>query len=108
MTIGFALSGGGFRATVFHLGVLAKVARENQFERANYLSAVSGGSLCTGLVYAANNFTWPSSKDYNEKVLPRIRNIITTKDLQRTMITRALTRIFEITDTRADDLSEIM
>jgi predicted acylesterase/phospholipase RssA len=30
MKIGLALSGGGFRATVFHLGVLARLAEENR------------------------------------------------------------------------------
>jgi len=32
MQISLALSGGGFRATVFHLGVLERLARENRLE----------------------------------------------------------------------------
>lgn len=56
MRIALALSSGGFRATVFHLGVLARLAKENQLENITYLSTVSGGSLCAGLVYAANNY----------------------------------------------------
>ncbi|MEJ2554772.1 MAG: patatin-like phospholipase family protein [Anaerolineae bacterium] len=108
MRIALALSGGGFRATVFHLGVLARLAKENQLENITYLSTVSGGSLCAGLVYTTNNYKWPSSKEYAEKVLPQVRNILITKDLKHAMITRALTHIFDIAETRADDLSEIM
>ena len=60
MKITLALSGGGFRATVFHLGVLgACLARENHMEDVVLLSTVSGGSLCTGLVFALNEFKWP-------------------------------------------------
>ena len=55
MKITLAL-GGGFRATVFHLGVLARLARENHMEDVILLSTVSGGSLCTGLVFALNEF----------------------------------------------------
>lgn len=108
MRIALALSGGGFRATVFHLGVLSRLAEEDQLENVTYLSTVSGGSLCAGLVYALNNFRWPSSKEYKDKILPQAREIMVTKDLKRAMITRALTRILEITDSRADDLSELL
>ena len=54
MKIGLALSGGGFRATVFHLGVLARLAEDKRLEDVTALSTVSGGSLCIGLVYALN------------------------------------------------------
>src|SRR5690349_21183814 len=108
MRMALALSGGGFRATVFHLGVLARLAEENQLENVTYLSTVSGGSLCAGLVYSLNNFRWPTSKEYKDQVFPQARDILMTKDLKRAMITRALTRILEITDSRADDLSELL
>jgi NTE family protein len=36
MKISLALSGGGFRATVFHLGVLARLAREDFIEELFY------------------------------------------------------------------------
>lgn len=108
MNIALALSGGGFRATVFHLGVLARLAEENQLENITYLSTVSGGTLCAGLVHALNKFHWPNSKEYKENVLPEARNLMTTIDLKAALITRVLTHIFKITDTRADDLSELM
>jgi NTE family protein len=108
MRIALALSGGGFRATAFHLGVLGRLAEENQLENVTYLSTVSGGTLAAGLVYAMNNFRWPDSQEYKEKVLPKAREILTTKDLKGAMIFRALPRILEITDSRADDLSELL
>jgi NTE family protein len=108
MKIALALSGGGFRATVFHLGVLSRLAEEKKLEDVNYLSTVSGGSLSAGLVFALSNFTWPSSLAYNQKVLPKARQILTQVDLQGELIKRTLTNIFEITDSRADDLSILL
>ena len=64
--------------------------------------------MCAGLVYALNHFQWPTSEQYRSIVLPKAREILTTIDLKGALIARVLTRIFEITDTRADDLSEMM
>ncbi|MDE3091769.1 MAG: patatin-like phospholipase family protein, partial [Chloroflexota bacterium] len=90
MKIGLTLSGGGFRATVFHLGVLARLAVENRLEEIALLSTVSGGSLCGGLVFAKSNFTWPSSRDFIGKVIPQARQVLTTQDLQLGLFWRAL------------------
>lgn len=43
--IGLALSGGGFRASFFHLGVLAFLAERNVLRNIDVLSCVSGGSI---------------------------------------------------------------
>ncbi len=43
--IGLALSGGGFRASLFHIGVLAKLAERDVLRRIEVLSCVSGGSI---------------------------------------------------------------
>ena len=43
--IGLALSGGGVRATVFHLGVLARIAEDDLLESVSIISSFSGGSL---------------------------------------------------------------
>jgi predicted acylesterase/phospholipase RssA len=42
---GVALSGGGFRATAFHLGVLKRLRELHLLEKINVLSTVSGGSI---------------------------------------------------------------
>jgi predicted acylesterase/phospholipase RssA len=43
--IGLALSGGGFRASLFHIGVLARLAELDLLRRVEVLSCVSGGSM---------------------------------------------------------------
>jgi predicted acylesterase/phospholipase RssA len=44
-SIGLALSGGGFRAALYHIGVLAKLAEMDLLRRVEALSCVSGGSI---------------------------------------------------------------
>ncbi len=43
--VGLALSGGGFRASLFHIGVLAKLAELDLLRHVEVLSCVSGGSI---------------------------------------------------------------
>lgn len=43
--VGLALSGGGFRASLFHIGMLAKLAELDILRRVEVLSCVSGGSI---------------------------------------------------------------
>jgi predicted acylesterase/phospholipase RssA len=43
--IGLGLSGGGFRASLFHIGVLAKLAELDVLRQVEVLSCVSGGSV---------------------------------------------------------------
>jgi predicted acylesterase/phospholipase RssA len=44
-SIGLALSGGGFRAALYHIGVLAKLAEMDLLRKVEALSCVSGGSI---------------------------------------------------------------
>jgi predicted acylesterase/phospholipase RssA len=43
--VGLALSGGGFRASLYHIGVLAKLAELDILRSVEFLSCVSGGSI---------------------------------------------------------------
>jgi predicted acylesterase/phospholipase RssA len=43
--VGLALSGGGFRASLYHLGVLARLAELDMLRHLEVLSCVSGGSI---------------------------------------------------------------
>jgi NTE family protein len=79
--IGLALSGGGIRAAVFHLGVLRRLADENLLEKISDLSTVSGGSLVTATVLTQRGHQWPTSKEYNTEIYPKIRSLFTTTDL---------------------------
>jgi len=48
--IGLALSGGGFRASLFHIGVLKRLAELNILRHVQVISTVSGGSII-GMYY---------------------------------------------------------
>jgi len=49
--IGLALSGGGFRASLFHIGVLARLAEMDILKHIHVLSTVSGGSIIGACYY---------------------------------------------------------
>lgn len=49
-SIGVALSGGGYRATAFHLGTLKKLHEMEILEKVDVISTISGGSI-TGACY---------------------------------------------------------
>jgi NTE family protein len=49
--LGLALSGGGFRAAFFHIGVLAQLADRGVLRHVECLSTVSGGSIVGALYY---------------------------------------------------------
>ena len=46
--IGLCLSGGGFRAALFHLGALRRLQELDVLRRVRWISAVSGGSIIAG------------------------------------------------------------
>lgn len=49
--VGLALSGGGFRASLFHIGVLARLAEVDVLRSVEVLSTVSGGSIVGAMYY---------------------------------------------------------
>jgi NTE family protein len=92
MKIGLALSGGGIRATVFHLGVLARLAAANRLEEISLISTVSGGSLCIGLVFAANGGTWPSSREFCDRVVANIQRLLAGFNMEVGLFLRTILR----------------
>jgi NTE family protein len=108
MNIGIALSGGGYRATVFHLGVLARLAEDEALEQVSVLSTVSGGSLCIGMVHGLNGMRWPASQEYLDHVVSDARRILTSTDLQKDLISRVLGSFWTLFGSRADDLSALI
>ena len=76
-----ALSGGGSRAIVFHLGFLRRLAELGLLEQVTKLSTVSGGSIVVGMIYSHNDGRWPTSKEFLETVFPRLATIMTTTPL---------------------------
>ncbi|MRN56384.1 patatin-like phospholipase family protein [Paenibacillus monticola] len=49
--VGLALSGGGYRASFFHLGVLANLAEKDLLRNISVISTVSGGSIVGALYF---------------------------------------------------------
>jgi len=49
--LGLALSGGGFRASFYHIGVLAKMAELGMLKHVESISTVSGGSIVGAAYY---------------------------------------------------------
>ena len=88
--IGIALSGGGIRATIFHLGLFKWLAEKGLLEEVKRISSVSGASLCVGLIYSHNNLTWPSSKTFLSNVLPSIERVILANDIQISAVLRLI------------------
>ncbi|MCL2406099.1 MAG: patatin-like phospholipase family protein [Defluviitaleaceae bacterium] len=86
--IGIALSGGGMRAVIYHLGVLKWLAENNLMESITYISSVSGGSLCAGLIYAHNSNKWPTSRQFLDRVLPAVEDVIMGSDIQKSALLR--------------------
>ncbi|MCL2696822.1 MAG: patatin-like phospholipase family protein [Oscillospiraceae bacterium] len=86
--IGLALSGGGIRATVFHLGVLKYLAHERLFDRIVSISSVSGASLCIGAIFAVNNNKWCTGDEFLSRVLPRVREVILSNDIEKSALRR--------------------
>lgn len=84
--LGLALSGGGFRASFFHLGVLARLAEVDVLRHLEVLSCVSGGSI-VGAGYWLALRRWSidgrlrSSADYValvQEVVAQFRQSVTT------------------------------
>jgi predicted acylesterase/phospholipase RssA len=61
--LGLALSGGGFRASFFHIGVLARLAELDLLRSIEVISTVSGGSIIGALYYLRVKKLLESARD---------------------------------------------
>lgn len=82
LPIALALSGGGIRAMVFHLGVLRRMAERGLLERVAKVSTVSGGSLLVGLMLQETGMAWPGSDQFLNRALPALREKLCATSLQ--------------------------
>ena len=92
--IGLALSGGGFRATAFHLGVFRKLKAMGILWKLDLLTCVSGGSIA-GAFLAAN---WG-----DDSALDRLENYLQTASIAVSSVVAGILDPFE---TRLDKLAE--
>lgn len=92
--IGLALSGGGFRAAAFHLGVFRKLESLGLLWKIDLLSCVSGGSIAGG--FLATNWGKPDTLD-------RLEQYLKTKSIAVSSVLRGALNPFT---TRLDELAK--
>jgi NTE family protein len=91
--IGLTLSGGGFRAAAFHLGVFRKLDNLGLLKKLDLISCVSGGSIA-GAFLALN---WNSTT-----VLDELENYLATRSIA---VGSAIGGVFDLFETRLDKLA---
>ena len=78
---GLALSGGGYRATLFHLGALWRMNEFGLLETLNRITSVSGGSILSGLLgckWRALTFVNRVAGDFGDEIAAPIREFCGT------------------------------
>ncbi len=71
--IALVLSGGGFRATLFHLGVIRYLAHTGQLEHVTHICSVSGGSILAA--HLVLNWEHYTAQGFDTAVRPLLRFI---------------------------------
>lgn len=73
--IGIALSGGGLRASLFHIGVLAKLAELDLLRHVEVISCVSGGSIIGAFYYLELKKLLESGRTTRADYLQLVRDV---------------------------------
>jgi predicted acylesterase/phospholipase RssA len=73
--IGLALSGGGFRASLFHIGVLAKLAELDLLRDLEVISCVSGGSIIGAHYYIELKKRLESGRTTRQDYIELVRDV---------------------------------
>lgn len=93
-TIGLALSGGGFRATLFHLGVVSYLRDRDLLKKVAFICSVSGGSvLAAHLILNWDRYALGNNKDF-KVVVKEIVDFICSRDVSGRIARRSLLRLF--------------
>ena len=109
--IGLALSGGGYRASLFHLGAMRRLNEMGLLDKLGRISSVSGGSILSGFVadrMLAAGQTTPHFADWESAIARDFRKFV-GKDIRTHLVARyfiwnalfpkhraaALARVFE-------------
>jgi len=92
--LGLALSGGGFRAAAFHLGVFRKLEERKLLDKLDLITCVSGGSIA-GAFLALN---WGKAK-----TLDRLDEYLRTRSIA---VSSVLGGVFDPFESRLDKLAE--
>jgi NTE family protein len=90
--IALCLSGGGFRATLFHLGALRRLNEIGLLAKIDTITSVSGGSIAAA--FLATGLAWPltgpvSDQEWERRIASRLR-AFAGKNLRTPALLRAL------------------
>lgn len=115
MRIGLALSGGGFRASLFHLGVLRRVAELGWLPRVDAISGVSGGSIIAAfaaLRWAEMLRGGGDTEAFQQHIAVPFIEAVTTRSFIRDWMTRAalqgVVRAFDSTYSRTTAMGDVL
>lgn len=97
LNIGLALSGGGYRAAGFHLGLLTYLNRVHLLSHVKMMSTVSGGTL-TGAKYALSLVEDQSFKDFYQEYY----QLLQTTDLIKLVLEKLGNKELQIPSARID------
>ena len=112
--IGLALSGGGFRAALFHMGVLRYLAEAGQLANVRTISTVSGGSIFGAYVaahwdeLARQSF---SAAAYESVISVPFAQVLTARNLRNRWLAASILRLPRLllpSYNRADVLAELL
>jgi predicted acylesterase/phospholipase RssA len=93
--VGLALSGGGFRASLFHIGVLARLAELDMLRHVEVLSCVSGGSIIGALYYLRLRKLLEANSDDQIKREAYVKLVdAVEKEFRKIVSTNARMRVF--------------
>lgn len=106
---GLALSGGGYRAALFHLGALRRLNEINWLNRVERITSVSGGSLLLGYILSKSptvfdrKSTKLSNEDWEKNVSAPVRQFV-KNDLRTVQTIQNMTvNLFMRRDRRLDN-----
>jgi len=89
---GLALSGGGYRAALFHLGVLRRLHEFGVLQKTTHISSVSGGSILAGHLahcMLREGVSRPAFDDWEKKISAPFRELV-RKDIRTGLLLRHL------------------
>lgn len=115
MRVAIALSGGGFRAALFHLGVLRRIAELGWLPRVDAISGVSGGSIIAAfaaLRWAEMLSDGGDATAFDRHVAGPFVTAVSTRSILAEWLTRAMftgpVRVFDRTFTRTTAFGDVL
>ena len=111
--VGLALSGGGFRATLFHLGSLWRLNEVGWLRKLDIITGVSGGSIISGLLARNwNELVWNDESadavalNFEEKIARPTRSLCSKSIDVSSVLTGTISPFSTIVENLADAYNE--